>query len=230
MRFRTMICLSIMFAALAAMSSTANAGILKEDYCYWLADGSCVFTEEPDPVRELQAIIWVQQTVYDHVDSAEWLAGRERTYDMPVYLYAYTVTNQDWWGGQETGGITSFGIDWGDATMVDALVVPDTEELGWRAIRLQRPGDPADGPAWVFQLYPPDEGILVGSSVGGFWAVALTGVDRIVNAAAVSDDPELPLGERLKVCGKTTGPVPEPAGILALIVGIFGTGFRLFKK
>ena len=226
-----MICLSIVFAALAAVSSTANADILKEDYCYWLADGRCVFTDAPDRELELLAIIWVQQTIYDDIESKTTLLELDRTYEMPVYLYAYTVTNQNWWAGQGTGGITSFGVDWGSAVMVEALVDPDTAgDLGWKAIRLSRPGIPADGPGWVFQRYPPDEGILVGASVGGFWAVALTGVDRIVDAAAVSGDPDLPLGERLKACGKTTGPVPEPAGILALMVGLVGTCCRLFKR
>lgn len=210
-------------AALMAFGAVAQAAVISEDvsYWYWLQDQSIATVFNPDSVW-LQAnlgylIIKVQQTVYDLEQSAQILERDGQTPPAAGYLYAYSVTNLNW-----DDGLTGFKVDWGVEslfTTVSKRVTPS----GWNVNLL------SSTPDWYYSP-TSDYGIAPGETVGGFWALASTGEDRVVSASAASITAggiEVPYW----IAGQTTGPVPDPAPITTMLMGLSGLGLtRLLRR
>lgn len=219
---------------------TPGSGILSEDVSYWwynTATGLVETTFTTDPEFSLAWLderrdvlrIKVQQTVYDRDTTSQIL--EENGDEVPEnggYLYAYSVTNLGWIEGIGTGGVKSFGVNWG--TVQPLLVTIDHIQTNSYWTPTQYQGNP-HGPMWLWQPSTQSlPGIRIGSTVGGFWAVAPTGNDMIVDAAVGnSTDPQ----NIIYTIGKTTGPdptTPEPSSVLVLGAGVAGLVVHMRRR
>lgn len=209
---------------LAAGAFAAHAAVISEDIAYWYTtteDSALLSIFNPD-ADWLQAnlgnlIIKVQQTVYDPVQTEQILSRDGQKAGTTGYLYAYSVTNLNW-----EEGLTGFRVEWPIEslfTTVSNRVTP----LGWSV------NTSAATPEWSYNP-ATTYGIAPGETVGGFWAVAATGEDRVGSAGAAS----LAIGPNdipYWLIGQTTVPVPDPAPIATMLVGLSGLGLtRLLRR
>jgi len=208
---------------LAAGALGAQAAVVSEDVAYWyrLSDQSPVLTVFNPDADWLQSnlgylLIKVQQTVYDPEQSAQILQRDGQSPAAAGFLYAYSVTNLNW-----DDGVTGFRVDW----QVESLFTTVSNRVtpsGWSV------NAASTVPEW---LYTPttDYGIAPGETVGGLWALALTGQDQIVSAGAASlaeDGSDLPYW----IAGQTTAPVPDPAPMTTVLMGLGGLGLTRLRR
>jgi hypothetical protein len=210
----------LMVAALAAAFVPARAMTLHEDVSYWYEDGDQIlttFNPSTDWLAENiptgRVLVRVLQTVYDPVSTFSILKRNGDGQDHPGYLYSYTVTNLDVGDPDDLTdmGITEFVVSWDIAPAY--VTIARHAPLGWAV-----DNESSEEPAWKWT--GTGEGILPGDTVGGFWAVASTGADRVVDASTVHTGGANPR----TVTGKTTGPTPEAPTVLSLAAGIVGLG------
>ncbi len=200
----------LLVAMLIWASLPTFANVISEDVTYWYkTDPNNMLqwivnptTEQLEPLLPY-LLIKVQQTVYDQTQSAEILGAQNIQCPRGGYLYAYSVTNLNY-----APGINRFAVSWGVAPL---LVTTSRATPGYWLV-----DNNSLVPEW-YSIPCNIPGIYKGETVGGFWAVANTGVDErvlaIVGSACISGNVECLYGE-------TSGPtVPEPTSILALIAG-----------
>lgn len=218
MKIACLVCL--LAGTLLAASTPTLAGMLHEDVAYWYLDGGrllTIFNPSTDWLEENistgRVLVKVQQTVYDPVSALSILARNGDGTDHVGCLYSYTVTNLNVGDLDDPAdvGITAFIVDWSVAPVY--VTIARHAPVGW-VVDTESPSQPA----WKWTGTMP--GLLPGNTVGGFWAVATIGTDRVVDATAahsIGRDSEM-------LRGKTTGPIPEAPAILALATGIVGIG------
>lgn len=222
------------FAAALLLSAVAGAqaGAISEDVAYWFwQENQTVGTIfNPDSAwlsaNLSRVILKVQQTVYDIESTALILAANGDEPPAGGYLYAYSVTNIGWFESFASGGLTAFAVDWGFQPLMVTVDRKQQPTGAWTPSYMFLNYSPPDvsGPGWTANIAGGGSGILPGSTVGGFWAVAPTGQDRVVMAAGATGDFLTQEGWRL--VGHTTGPVPEPVGLLTLSMGAAALALR----
>jgi len=225
---------AIVFASMlfACAAVSAHAGAISEDvaYWYWLDDQSIGTVFNPDSswlsANLSRVALKVQQTVYDVESTALILAANGDNPPAEGYLYAYSVTNIGWFESFGSGGLTGFAVDWG---FVPLLVTVDHKQQpagAWTPGHVFLNYSPPDvnGPGWLANIAGGGSGILPGSTVGGLWAVAPTGEDRVVDAAGATGD--YLTQDAWQLVGQTTGPVPEPIGLATLGLGTAALGLK----
>lgn len=212
------------------MVGVSSAAVISEDVAFWYQIGSGPVLTQFNPSTDWlgenanSLLVKVQQTVYDQTSTALILTanGDDPNTFQGGFLYAYSVTNIDWRQAVESNGIQAFGVNWGPS--VPLLVTTDQRQLSpyWLP-EYDPPGSeaPMVGPAWLWRPSQPISGLLPGETVGGFWAVAQTGEDGILDGVMATGEIDV---EPILLWGKTTGPVPEPSGIIALACGLGGIG------
>ncbi|MEI6511696.1 MAG: PEP-CTERM sorting domain-containing protein [bacterium] len=228
--------LTLVFAAvLSLLLTTAYARVIHEDNIYWMLcegkdDISFVATNGDGEVDQFvfemlmnptqaqleenagRLVIKIEETVYDKSESLAML-NREGIQNAPSgFLYTYTVANLNlhYLDNNSTEvplDINSFHAYWGVPSLGTYVVRPNVPpQIGWN------PTNPSP-PAWEavgFNYMVPR-----GSSVGGLWAVSNSDNDVVIPA----DIDVIINGKKVLVHGWTTGPVPEPSSISALLIG-----------
>lgn len=210
----------------------AHAGAISEDvaYWYWLEDQSIGTIFNPDSswlsANLSRVALKVQQTVYDIESTALILTANGDQPPAEGFLYAYSVTNIGWFDSFAGGGLTAFVVDWGFVPMLVTVDHKQQPAGAWTPGYVFLNYSPPDvsGPGWTANVAGGGSGILPGSTVGGFWAVAPTGEDRVVGAAGATGD--YLSQEAWQLIGQTTGPVPEPIGMLTLAMGAGALALR----
>ena len=212
-------------ALLVGALACANAGAISEDvaYWYWLEDQSIGTIFNPDSgwlsANLSRVVLKVQQTVYDIESTALILTANGDQPPAEGFLYAYSVTNIGWFDSFAGGGLTAFAM----LVTVDHKQQPAGAWTPGHVFLNYSPPD-VNGPGWLANVAGGGSGILPGSTVGGFWAVAPTGEDRVVGAAGATGD--YLTQEAWQLIGQTTGPVPEPVGLLTLAMGAGALAIR----
>lgn len=217
----------VLVALVFAVVPAQAAGVLSDHICYWvrMGDGSVETVINPDTadwtwLRQnwSSVLLRVQQTVYDSESTSVLLAKSDYTAPEDSCLFSYSVSNIGWFDSIDNGGMKSFAVEW-DFMPVMVLTSAWQTPAGWTASSSET------GPVWTWT--PPvgeqdAPGLLPGSSVGGFWALASTGETCVVDCCASTSEGN---GE-IVILGKTIAPVPEPAGVFALAVGLVGLIMR----
>ena len=221
-----LLCAAIVVLLLFGVVSVSNAGVLSYDIAYWCWSDSAhtnmttKFNTKPDDLNSIALI--VHQVVYDDQTSRTKLVQNGENPDSlgitPLYLYSYSVYNISWL--EDTGlGLTQFMVDWNAPsrliTKVNSRMMQD-----WIASN--------DGNSLKWTWTADNIGLRAGGGIGGFWAVASSCESDPTNASVKSGDGDV-INEGISVMGP--GLVPEPASLIALLIGIIGLSQkRLFRR
>jgi len=217
----------VIVVVLVIAFAPVHAVTLHEDVAYWYTEGDqilTIFNPSTDWLAENiptgRVLVKVQQTVYDPVSTLSILKRNGDGTNHPGYLFSYTVTNLNVGNPDDLSdiGITKFAVDW-DMDPLYATVARHAP-LGWVVDTEAGPS-----PAWKWTGAGP--GLLPGNSVGGFWAVADTGVERVTIANGL----HVVGPQQFVISGDTTGPAPEAPTVLSLATGVVGLSVvRRFRR
>lgn len=220
------VCLTtLVVAVLMAAVSVSFAGVLYEDVAYWYTDNGAIktiFNPTSDVLNPLvsagRVMVKVQETVYDPVFTQAMLV-RNGDGAKTGYLYAYSITNINCGNPADLSdlGLTAFKPEWNIAPIY--VTLSKQTPIGWEV------DTSTASPSWKWAKTDP--GLLPGETVGGFWAVSSVGVDGQIDGHVIHVGG---LGNET-FNGRTTGPVPDPPSILALMTGFIGlAGLKSLRR
>ena len=213
--------------------SAAIAGTpISDNVSYWYSNGSSVSTVF-DPGSEWLSqnssnlLLRVEQTVYNADDTASILSENDITAPTGSYLFSYSVTNLGW--KPSSSGLTGFAVNWGFQPLLVTTDITQTVP-SWDPEYYYNTdiSTSVDGPAWIWKPAKSVHGLLVGSTVGGLWALSPTSNTGAASAVSFTGNV---ITNPSFIAGQTTAPiVPEPASLLAMLTGVVGICGRFFKR
>ena len=209
------LCAAIVGMLLFGALSVSYAGMLSYDIAYWYWSDpehisvATMFNEKPADLNSI--VLVVHQVVYDAESSrAKLIQNKEdiSAFDTtPLYLYSYSVFNISWL--EDTGaGLMEFAVNWNSpceiVTKADNMMMQD-----WNASE--------NGGSLKWTWTGDNTGLCAGGGASGFWAVNRSSECGPTSASAKSSDNVTINGEVIAL-----NAVPEPSGLVALLVGIIG--------